>query len=289
MSDPRVVRPHGTHSINSKVTAVKSIDFTAVRVYLSDVAHDLVGLTEVGELLGVSRQRAAQLAESAGFPAPVAELASGRIWRGEDVRLWTEVRRRGGRPKTGYRIEYEGERDDKRNNRRTISLGVIWIDEPGIDGHFLRWIDRSLVTFAIQQLQSQRPPAEAELSVRRALAGLTSLQLRREIEDANFVMSAVPFERQVEHRWFQYLLSHAQSINHPIPEIRQREVLHLWIHPGAIVLANAQNAGVTHVHMECGHWVDRSVLPEKIAVFQTVAECPSCRASRRVVGLWPQR
>jgi hypothetical protein len=36
--------------------------------------YEVAGLTEVGEILGVSRQRAAQLAGSSGFPGPVADL-----------------------------------------------------------------------------------------------------------------------------------------------------------------------------------------------------------------------
>jgi predicted DNA-binding transcriptional regulator AlpA len=55
---------------------------------------DLVGLTEIGELLGVSRQRAGQLSETDGFPEPVAVLAAGRIWKRADVEAWA---RRSGR------------------------------------------------------------------------------------------------------------------------------------------------------------------------------------------------
>jgi hypothetical protein len=41
----------------------------------------LVGVSEVAELLAVSRARASELARSAtGFPRPVAQLASGPVW-----------------------------------------------------------------------------------------------------------------------------------------------------------------------------------------------------------------
>lgn len=47
-----------------------------------------MGVTEIAELLGVSRQRAGQLAATFGFPAPLARLAVGPIWRREDIEQW---------------------------------------------------------------------------------------------------------------------------------------------------------------------------------------------------------
>ena len=136
---------------------------------------DLARVKELGDILGVSRQRAAQLAETPGFPSPVADLASGRIWRVQDVRLWAETRRRGGRPRSGFRIEYVGDRDDRRNGRHIVSLRLVDIDEPRLDRAIHRSIDRGLVAFASQQLATERPPAQALLSVRRALANLCGL------------------------------------------------------------------------------------------------------------------
>lgn len=52
------------------------------------VPEPLMGLTEIAELLGVSRQRAHQLAATYGFPAPLARLAVGPIWAREDVERW---------------------------------------------------------------------------------------------------------------------------------------------------------------------------------------------------------
>jgi predicted DNA-binding transcriptional regulator AlpA len=49
---------------------------------------DLMGTTEVAELLGVSRQRADQLSRSEEFPAPVGEIAAGRIWLRSEVEAW---------------------------------------------------------------------------------------------------------------------------------------------------------------------------------------------------------
>ena len=47
-----------------------------------------MGLTEVAALLGVSRQRAHQLALREGFPKPTAKLAAGLIWLRKDVETW---------------------------------------------------------------------------------------------------------------------------------------------------------------------------------------------------------
>ncbi len=45
----------------------------------------------------VSRQRADQLSRTDTFPQPVVELASGRIWKREDVEAW--ARRTGRLPR----------------------------------------------------------------------------------------------------------------------------------------------------------------------------------------------
>ena len=42
---------------------------------------------------GVSRQRAYQLTSRADFPAPVADLAQGEVWRAVDVDAWMAVHR----------------------------------------------------------------------------------------------------------------------------------------------------------------------------------------------------
>lgn len=47
-----------------------------------------MGLTEVAELLGISRQRAHVLCKRDGFPEPTARLAAGLIWERADVEKW---------------------------------------------------------------------------------------------------------------------------------------------------------------------------------------------------------
>lgn len=49
---------------------------------------DLVGTTEISNMLGVSRQRVTQLAATPAFPEPVARLAAGPIWDRSDIEEW---------------------------------------------------------------------------------------------------------------------------------------------------------------------------------------------------------
>ncbi|WP_111650427.1 helix-turn-helix transcriptional regulator [Actinoplanes lutulentus] len=42
---------------------------------------------------GISRQRVYQLASRADFPAPVANLAQGKVWLTSDVEAWIALRR----------------------------------------------------------------------------------------------------------------------------------------------------------------------------------------------------
>lgn len=69
-----------------------------------DLAHpqgaDLVGWTEIGEMLGVSKQRASQLLALPEFPAPIAILAMGRVFARRSVELFRDQwKRTEGRPR----------------------------------------------------------------------------------------------------------------------------------------------------------------------------------------------
>jgi predicted DNA-binding transcriptional regulator AlpA len=48
----------------------------------------LLGVSEVAELAGISRQRAHVLTRRAGFPAPVVALKMGLVWRAVPVERW---------------------------------------------------------------------------------------------------------------------------------------------------------------------------------------------------------
>jgi predicted DNA-binding transcriptional regulator AlpA len=60
---------------------------------LIEVAPDLVGLTDVAEIVGVSRQnmRKLMLAHPGSFPAPVHE-GSASIWHLADVLAWLQAK-----------------------------------------------------------------------------------------------------------------------------------------------------------------------------------------------------
>lgn len=48
----------------------------------------LMGPREIEDRLGVSRQRVYQLTSRVDFPAPYDEIATGRVWKIEDVERW---------------------------------------------------------------------------------------------------------------------------------------------------------------------------------------------------------
>jgi predicted DNA-binding transcriptional regulator AlpA len=54
--------------------------------------EELVGLTEVATLVGISRQRVLQLIESdPDFPEPAAQMARGRVWKKLDIEKWAKA------------------------------------------------------------------------------------------------------------------------------------------------------------------------------------------------------
>mgnify|MGYP006317372663 CR=1 FL=1 len=56
-----------------------------------------VRIIEIAELLGVSKQRAHQIADEDGFPVPVAEDVRGRFWDRREVDAWIEAKLAEGR------------------------------------------------------------------------------------------------------------------------------------------------------------------------------------------------
>ena len=51
-------------------------------------SRHVVGAHEIGEMLGVTRQRANQLAREVGFPRPLGVLRMGKVWRRSVVEAW---------------------------------------------------------------------------------------------------------------------------------------------------------------------------------------------------------
>lgn len=67
---------------------------------------DLVGYVEIADMLGVSRQRARQLADLEGFPPAVVTTASGPLRVRAAVEEWSKTRRTtGGRPRKSETVE----------------------------------------------------------------------------------------------------------------------------------------------------------------------------------------
>src|SRR5437763_103341 len=56
------------------------------------MTNHLVGVAEICDILGVSRQRVAQIIETYDdFPAPEVEIAAGRVWSRSAVQTWAAV------------------------------------------------------------------------------------------------------------------------------------------------------------------------------------------------------
>jgi hypothetical protein len=66
---------------------------------LIEVTPDVVGVSEAATILGWDRRRVATYVSRGAFPEPIAALASGRVWRREDVEAFgrDRVRRKGRR------------------------------------------------------------------------------------------------------------------------------------------------------------------------------------------------
>ena len=74
-------------------SALADVRQAAPSARLIEVAPDLVGLTDVAEIVGVSRQnmRKLMLAHPGSFPAPVHE-GSASIWHLADVLTWMQAK-----------------------------------------------------------------------------------------------------------------------------------------------------------------------------------------------------
>ena len=71
-------------------------------VVFVEVIPRLVGVAEAGEILGWDKRRVATYVKRGSFPAPVEELAGGRVWTLDDILAFAEAfrarqRRRGAR------------------------------------------------------------------------------------------------------------------------------------------------------------------------------------------------
>jgi predicted DNA-binding transcriptional regulator AlpA len=53
-----------------------------------------IRVVEIAELLGVSKQRAHQIVDEEGFPAPVDREGQSRLWGRREVETWAKAWRR---------------------------------------------------------------------------------------------------------------------------------------------------------------------------------------------------
>jgi hypothetical protein len=83
------------------IVKIEMTDWHELEAELERPAHPAVlGIAELAEILGVSRQRASQVARINAFPKPYAELASGPVWFSTNVeRFVQEWERKPGRPR----------------------------------------------------------------------------------------------------------------------------------------------------------------------------------------------
>ena len=79
--------------VNSRSSS--TTDVSAMRVRLPDVSRPLrlVGIYEIAQMLGVTRQRAHALADRDDFPRPALRLHMGRVWRTAEVERWIAKQR----------------------------------------------------------------------------------------------------------------------------------------------------------------------------------------------------
>jgi hypothetical protein len=59
-----------------------------------EVTPGLAGVAEAAAILGWDKRRVITYVDRGSFPEPLARLASGRVWRREDVEAFARARRR---------------------------------------------------------------------------------------------------------------------------------------------------------------------------------------------------
>lgn len=99
----------------AKVQAITgAVTITSLEIYSEDAFQkrleepgipDLVGLTEIAEMAGVSRQRANAIVKQEGFPTPVLTLAAGQFRTRAAVQNWINNWTRKPGRKPGQKLE----------------------------------------------------------------------------------------------------------------------------------------------------------------------------------------
>ncbi|MBI2080152.1 MAG: hypothetical protein HYT86_00225 [candidate division NC10 bacterium] len=90
------IKSHDYLVSGAEIQSLKDLD----KKLMEPNIPELIGVAELAGILKVSKQRASELAHVRNFPRPIAELASGPVWKkgalARFIELWP---RRPGRPK----------------------------------------------------------------------------------------------------------------------------------------------------------------------------------------------
>lgn len=79
---------------------VMTVDEFDRREAEAEERRKLAGISEVARALGITKQRVSTLSKRTDFPAPLARLSSGPVWRVGDISTFAGGwQRKGGRPK----------------------------------------------------------------------------------------------------------------------------------------------------------------------------------------------
>lgn len=106
-------------------------------------------------MLSVSRQRVAQLAGVAGFPAPEAELSAGRVWSRASIQEWIATHRVPTAVGTVFEVRSLSARSIPRSSRRATVEFVNTLEEPA-QVYWLDYKGEAVFYFALQPGESKR-------------------------------------------------------------------------------------------------------------------------------------
>lgn len=132
---------------------------------------EVLGTTEVAELLGVTRQRLHQLRSTGRFPAPMVDLAATPLWLKTTIDSFLETwNRSGGRPKAQWKRVLEeiedpdgidamiAKRSDEQPNFVTIGFARDGVRGPGV-----RFIPIDVAEEVAKELGLSKGPGEDNL------------------------------------------------------------------------------------------------------------------------------
>lgn len=82
--------PVGTSSREATIGALRRAAGRDVTLTI-EVTPPLVGVAEAAAILGWDRRRVITYVDRGSFPEPIASLASGRVWRRDDVERYAQA------------------------------------------------------------------------------------------------------------------------------------------------------------------------------------------------------